>query len=204
MKSESGFSLAIASQLFPFFSIKSSNSFNFCDFHFPSKLATMICISLHIYAMRVFHHLLRASQLSVVWAQAAWRSTKRYFVKHFSRKKFKLLKRFMKKWSQAATFNHNGEFIPTHRRGPDIDLFRGERILLICRKYFCLKLSSNLVKIIAHQFPGQNNCLQILNSCHYSPCQLEGQQTAPSKKGQSQEQAFTSHNLCHSWWRSGD
>ena len=28
---------------------------------------------------------------------------------------------------QAATFNHNGEFIPTHRRGPDIDLFRGKQ-----------------------------------------------------------------------------
>ena len=110
----------------------------------------------------------------------------------------------MKKWSQAATFNHNGEFIPTHRRGPDIDLFRGERILLICRKYFCLKLSSNLVKIIAHQFPGQKNCLQILNSCHYSPCQLEGQQKAPSKNGQSQEQPFTSHYSYSSSWESED
>ena len=110
----------------------------------------------------------------------------------------------MKKWSQAATFNHNGEFIPTHRRGPDIDLFRGEGIFLICRKYFCLKLSSNLVKIIAHQFPGQKNCLQILNSCHYSPCQLEGQQKAPSKNGQSQEQPFTSHYSYSSSWESED
>jgi len=31
----------------------------------------------------------------------------------------------LKIYKKAATFNHNGEFIPTHRRGPDIDLFRG-------------------------------------------------------------------------------
>ena len=76
--------------------------------------------------------------------------------------------------------------------------------LLIRLKFFLTEVVLNLVKIIAHQFFGQNNCLQILNSCHYSPCQLEGQQTAPSKNGQSQEQAFTSHNLCQSWWESGD
>ena len=109
----------------------------------------------------------------------------------------------MKKWSQAATFNHNGEFIPTHRRGPDIDLFRGDGTF-DSTKVFLTDVVLNLVKIIAHQFFGQNKCLQILNSCHYSPCQLEGQQTAPSKNGQSQEQAFTSHNLCQSWWESGD
>ena len=109
----------------------------------------------------------------------------------------------MKKWSKAATFNHNGEFIPTHRRGPDIDLFRGDGTF-DSTKVFLTDVVLNLVKIIAHQFFGQNKCLQILNSCHYSPCQLEGRQTAPSKNGQSQEQAFTSHNLCQSWWESGD
>ena len=76
--------------------------------------------------------------------------------------------------------------------------------LLIRLKFFWLKLSSNLVKIIAHQFPGQKNCLQILNSCHYSPCQLEGQQKAPSKNGQSQEQPFTSHYSYSSSWESED
>ena len=38
----------------------------------------------------------------------------------------KLLVSCFKNQFQAATFNHNGEFIPTHRRGPDIDLFRGK------------------------------------------------------------------------------
>ena len=47
------------------FSIKTSNSFNFFNFHFPMIQLINYDISLHIYAMRVFHHLLRASQSSV-------------------------------------------------------------------------------------------------------------------------------------------
>ena len=58
----------------PCFSIKTSKSFNFLTFTF---LWYNYDISLHIYAMRVFHHLLRASQSSVEWAQAAWRFIRR-------------------------------------------------------------------------------------------------------------------------------